>query len=68
MNNKNQVAVHCKFPELHFRNQFVIFVYIMTAKSLLIVSFYYYFLKEPLSTKLSEVHSSLWLNRKSNIH
>lgn len=46
MNSKNKVALYYKFPELHSRNQFVIFVYTMIPKSMLIVSFYY--LKKPL--------------------
>lgn len=48
MNSKNQVALHYKLPEPHSRNQSAIFVYTMTPKSLLIMSFYYYCLKKPL--------------------
>lgn len=70
MNNKNQVALHYKFPELHSRNQFVIFVYTMTPKSLLIMSFYYYCLKKPLYLQNYPkfIHLCGWTERKSSIH
>lgn len=70
MNNKNQVALHYKFPELHSRNQFFIFVYTMTPKSLLIVSFYYYCLKKALYLQNYPkfIHLSGWTERKSSIH